>query len=276
MHRLISTVYILILFLIAAIVFADNDSLKEVLDSSRVLPENPLHSVSMEKNESLAVELLLKDLELPSKDTSLLLTNSEEKNSAQISKPASEKSQKVISSPLVIDKLLAFDPKYLFNQPEITMAKRYLKYFLLLFSLLVIVIFTIAFANYRKDRNRFLTAGRLSIMDKEVQLACDYIEQNYTNKNLSIDLICKELVTGEAFLRALFLKELGISLENFIQQVRVNRVKILLSKDVKLEAAKIVEYSGFFDEKEFQVVFLELCGMEFEKYRQSLTVLESA
>lgn len=274
MCPLINTIYILIFFLSAVIVSADNDSLKEVLDLTYARSGNP--SQSIEKNESLAVELLLNDLEFPPKDSLRLLTNSQEKNRVQSIKPVLEKSHGVISTPLALDQSRAFNLKGVFNHQRIAMAKRYLKYFLLLNGFLVIVVITIIFANYRKDRNRFLTTGRLSIMDKEVQLACDFIEQNYANKNLSIEFICSELVTGEAFLRALFLKELGISLENFIQQVRVNRVKILLSKDATAEAAKIVECTGFINDKEFQKVFLEICGVEFEKYRQSITTLESA
>jgi methylphosphotriester-DNA--protein-cysteine methyltransferase len=109
-------------------------------------------------------------------------------------------------------------------------------------------------------------------MDKEVQRACNFIEENYANQSLSIELLCKEMVTGEAFLNALFIGELGITVENFINQVRVNRVKIFLSKDLTIDIGKLVLLSGFGSLQVLQEMFLTITGIEFEVYRNSLAV----
>jgi transcriptional regulator GlxA family with amidase domain len=142
---------------------------------------------------------------------------------------------------------------------------------LVLTGSLLALFLTVLFIWLRKDTNRFLTTGRLSIMDKEVQRACDFIEENFSNPDLSIELLCSEMVTGEAFLNALFMGELGITVENFIDQVRVNRVKIFLNKDIGIDIEKLVSLTGFASGKVLQDIFLAITGIEFDAYRKSLS-----
>lgn len=145
----------------------------------------------------------------------------------------------------------------------------YFKYFIVLFISCGIVLYTVFFYRRRKDNERFLTSTRLSVMDREVQLACKYMEENYRDSDLTIESMCEELVTGPAFLEALFEKELGMSVSEFIAQVRINRAKSILNKRPGIEADETALDIGFTDKKLFQQKFREITGLTFEEYRNA-------
>lgn len=149
-----------------------------------------------------------------------------------------------------------------------------LKIFLLV-CFLVTITFTFFFYKERVDKKRFLTTTRLSIMDKEVQMACRYIEHNFSDSDLTIDTICSELVTGKAFLNALFERDLGINVESFIDQVRINRVKIFLSGDEKIYNNELALNSGYKDVDSMLLKFKKITGVELEIYRESLIKLDT-
>jgi AraC-like DNA-binding protein len=131
---------------------------------------------------------------------------------------------------------------------------------------LVVVVFAFRFIKKQDAPKRFLTTTRLSIMDKEVQLACRYIEKNYANPDLSVTLVCKSLITGEAFLEALMQRDLGISVEEFIVHVRVNRVKLLLQKNQTLSAEVLAKETGFTNAETLCATFNKITGTTLETF----------
>jgi len=112
----------------------------------------------------------------------------------------------------------------------------------------------------------FLTTTRLSVMDKEVQKTCRYIEKNFADPGLCLDSICKELVTGAAFLEALFEKELGLGVSEFIGHVRVNRARILIEKDPSTPLETAVIETGFASAEAFSICFKTITGTSFKDY----------
>jgi YesN/AraC family two-component response regulator len=129
-----------------------------------------------------------------------------------------------------------------------------------------LIIFFILVAKKRKYKTAFVTRTRLSIMDKEVQLACGYIEKNYKKQDLSTDMICKNLITGRPFLEALFKQELGVDIELFITHVRINRAIMLLEQKHETESDIAAFETGFSDAETFCMAFNEITGVKFEKY----------
>jgi two-component system response regulator YesN len=121
----------------------------------------------------------------------------------------------------------------------------------------------------KADRPAFVTTTRLSIMDKEVQTACRYIEKNYRNPQLSLETVCKALVTGQAFLDALFHQELGLNVEEFIRHVRVNRARMLIEKDTATPAEVAAQETGFPDVQSFTGAFSSIVGIPYERYRDT-------
>jgi YesN/AraC family two-component response regulator len=137
--------------------------------------------------------------------------------------------------------------------------------------LICLIICFILFAKSRKDKTAFVTRTRLSIMDKEVQLACGYIEKNYKNQDLSTDIICKNLITGRPFLEALFKQELGVDIELFINHVRINRAIMLLKQKHEIKSDIAAFETGFSNAETFCTAFNKITGVKFEKYLDART-----
>jgi YesN/AraC family two-component response regulator len=214
----------------------------------------------IEKEESLAVSSLLESID--SDDTVIKSQESTDKNTSSKEMNSTGKSS-FVGKKKLSKKHASF--KFEFS--------RYRKYLTNAFLLLIAFLFVamIAFSwTRKKDSKRFMTTGRLSIMDKEVQRACNYIEENFDKQELSVQLICNDLVTGEAFLNALFMKELGISVEEFINQVRVNRLKIMLDQDPGVSMGELSSRSGFQNEKQMLDNFSGITGTKIEDYRKSM------
>lgn len=143
------------------------------------------------------------------------------------------------------------------------------KILMLCFSV-VIIVATILFYRLKLEKNRFMTTTRLSIMDKEVQRACRYIELNFASSELNVEKLCNELVTGAAFLEALFERELGMSIDDFTDQVRINHAKIILNKDPSVSIEEVVNQIGFLESRDFSRSFQAIVGTDFAKYKESI------
>ncbi len=141
---------------------------------------------------------------------------------------------------------------------------------LILFVCLISILILIHQFRRSGKINRFMTTTRLSVMNSVVQQACRYIEKNHAKADLTVEQMCNDLVTGRAYVEALFKKELGMKVGDFIDQVRINRVKILINKDPLLSLSEIAAATGFSDEKQCLVKFQHICGVDLETYRNKL------
>jgi len=115
----------------------------------------------------------------------------------------------------------------------------------------------------RNDSRRFLTTTRLAVLDKLVQRGCRHIESNYPDPALTPETVCNSLVTGKAYLDALFMNELGINVQDFIVQVRVNAIKNRLTAPQAQPSPDINEICaecGFADRNEAERCFSAICG----------------
>jgi len=153
------------------------------------------------------------------------------------------------------------------RQPLVRAARRYAAHLFVLALSLAVIGLAVGFFMRRRDSERFLTTTRLSIVDKEVRRACNYIEKNYDNADLSVDYICDELVTGAAFLQALFAHELGMSVDDFIVQVRMNRARMALGDNPDTPPAELALMVGYGDEKLFARTFHETTGVSLDEYK---------
>ncbi len=120
-----------------------------------------------------------------------------------------------------------------------------------------------------RDRRRFLTTTRLSVMDKEVQKACRYIEQHYADPGLTAKSACEALVTGESFLEVLMERNLGMGLSDFISQVRVNGAKMILGRNPAASMESVAQEAGFADAALFAATFRKVTGVSFDSYTRT-------
>lgn len=139
-------------------------------------------------------------------------------------------------------------------------------FFVIIFSAMIVWA-TVMFYLRKRRQERFMTNTRLSLMDKEVQKVCRHVETNYADPELSLDSICRDLMTGEAFLEALFEKELGMTVPEFIDQVRVNRAKIMIEKEPDVSPEDLAGAVGFKDPTELHRVFQRLTDTTLQEYR---------
>jgi|GEM_PF-2547498 len=147
---------------------------------------------------------------------------------------------------------------------------RYMLHGIILLISLSVIALTAAFFLGKRDKERFLTTTRLSVVDKEVRRACNFIEKNFSNPGLSPENICNAMVTGRAFLEALFHRELGMSLEEFIAQVRMNRARILLTRTPDMTVDTLAESVGYTDIDDFTAAFSKITGVTLDEYRKHI------
>jgi AraC-like DNA-binding protein len=140
----------------------------------------------------------------------------------------------------------------------------------LLLTGVIVIVASSFYILSRREKKRFLTTTRLSIMDKEVQRACRHIEKNFADSSLCITTICTQLVTGEAFLQALFERELGMQVEHFITQVRINRARIILSQQGPLPAQQLSAEVGYTSDIAFLQEFYQTVEISFDEYCASI------
>jgi AraC-like DNA-binding protein len=139
---------------------------------------------------------------------------------------------------------------------------------IILFSILVIVVAVVFAAKLRRRMGgqRFLTTTRLSVMDKEVQRACRYIELHFAESDCNPKVVCEALTTGERFLEVLMERNLGIGVGEFITHVRINGARRMLEKDPAVPKETLARASGFTDIHLFEEAFLKAAGLSFNAF----------
>lgn len=95
----------------------------------------------------------------------------------------------------------------------------------------------------------------------------NYIHNNYSNPELSINAIAQDIYLTVSYLCVLFKKGTGKTINQYITEYRIEKAKQLLSnKSVKiLDVSKLVGYS---DAKYFSRVFEKTTGLKPKKYRE--------
>jgi len=101
-----------------------------------------------------------------------------------------------------------------------------------------------------------------------VRIAADYIDKNFSNGNLSVDIIADYIGLSPNYLRAIFKAARGISLSKYLIDVRMTHVKkMLLTTNIHVH--EIAEQSGFVNTKHFYVIFKQYTGLTTEMFRKS-------
>lgn len=100
---------------------------------------------------------------------------------------------------------------------------------------------------------------------KAVQSCCDYI-QLHSTEPLSIDVLAKRLGYAKYYLSALFKKETGCSVGEYIKIARIERAKVLLN-NTDLNVENIWEEVGFSSRSVFGKAFRSVVGMTPREFR---------
>ena len=98
------------------------------------------------------------------------------------------------------------------------------------------------------------------------QNARAYVEENYSDASLSVNSMAEHFEVQATYLSKLFREMEGDKLSQYIHQVRLNHVKELLMKDVKLE--DIAQQCGFGSQRTFLRIFKQYEGITPTQYKE--------
>lgn len=101
-----------------------------------------------------------------------------------------------------------------------------------------------------------------------VTKAIEYIKEHYSDKELSIETICKYLSVSSAYFSTIFKKETGKTFINYLTDYRMEQaIELLIGKDEKTYI--IAELVGYTEPNYFSYVFKKHFGMSPSKYKMS-------
>jgi two-component system response regulator YesN len=116
----------------------------------------------------------------------------------------------------------------------------------------------------RKLIRRERTDTAKLITDKAMQ----YIAENYSNQELSVDTICQTLNVSSTYFSTIFKRETGISFVNYLTKVRMEQALRLLNTTSE-KAYAIAGQVGYAEPNYFSYVFKKEYGVSPSKYRAS-------
>ena len=93
----------------------------------------------------------------------------------------------------------------------------------------------------------------------------EYINANYS-KRITLDDVAKEVYLSRSYISTVFKEEMGISLTEYIRDVRIEKSKLLLL-DNKIRIIDISGLCGFEDQSYFTKVFHKAVGVTPKKFR---------
>lgn len=99
-----------------------------------------------------------------------------------------------------------------------------------------------------------------------VTKAMEYVKESYSDKNISIETVCKNLGVSAAYFSTVFKKETGKTFISYLTDYRMEQaVELLLTTDDKTYV--IAEKVGYADPNYFSYAFKKQYGMAPSKYR---------
>ena len=101
-----------------------------------------------------------------------------------------------------------------------------------------------------------------------VRNARRYIDENYMKSNLSLNMVASAVGISHSYLSALFKKETGVNLSEYITLVRINKSKELLCCTSKL-IYEIAFEVGFQDYRYFSQIFKKCTGQTPRQFQSS-------
>jgi len=119
--------------------------------------------------------------------------------------------------------------------------------------------------NYCLYIGRVLSEQRDSFGKKQAIVAKEYIEENYSNTELTLQTICYDLSISMSYFSAIFKSYTG---ETFIEALTKKRMKksMELLKNTSMKVYEIAEKVGFSDPHYFAITFKKYTGMTPKEY----------
>ncbi len=101
---------------------------------------------------------------------------------------------------------------------------------------------------------------------RTVDKAREYIQQNYADCDLSVEMLCDHLHLSSAYFSTMFKKETGMSFTAYVTKVRMEAAAVLL-RDTEEKTYLIAEQIGYQDPNYFSYAFKRYFNTSPSKYR---------
>ena len=111
-----------------------------------------------------------------------------------------------------------------------------------------------------------ISSERVSSTKSFVDRAKEYVKENYSNKDLTIEMVCSYLAVSSAYFSTVFKKETGKTFGNYLTEVRMRKAVDMLVNDNE-KTYVIAEKTGYSDPNYFSYVFKKQFGMSPSKYK---------
>lgn len=100
-----------------------------------------------------------------------------------------------------------------------------------------------------------------------IKLALGYINEHY-NQKITLDDVAAHVFLNRSYLSQLFKKEMGVAFADYLETVRINHAKRLISNSNK-SMSEIAEYVGFSNQNYFTKVFKKVTGVSPLQYKKN-------
>ncbi|MEN6315589.1 MAG: response regulator [Clostridiaceae bacterium] len=95
----------------------------------------------------------------------------------------------------------------------------------------------------------------------------DYLDKNFSNNCISLDLVAEKVNKNPAYVSYLFKNETGKNFTEYVTELRINKAKGLLS-DVRVKLYEISAMVGYADASHFTKIFKKYTGLIPSEYRK--------
>lgn len=106
-----------------------------------------------------------------------------------------------------------------------------------------------------------------------IQDAKQFIDENLSNIDLSLQQVSDAIGLSSTYCSQLFKSEVGLGINSYITQNRINRAQVLL-RETQLMSSDIARQVGFVSASYFGQVFRKVVGMTPQEYRRSVAKIE--
>ena len=123
--------------------------------------------------------------------------------------------------------------------------------------------------NYAKAGMEAVSEAGYSSGELQAIMAMDYIKENYSNPDLSLNQICSYLSISTSRFSSIFKEATGKTFMEVLTNVRMERAKQLL-RQTSLKNYEIAERVGFSDPHYFSIAFKKMTGKTPKEYAREI------
>lgn len=125
------------------------------------------------------------------------------------------------------------------------------------------------FASFCKELSNAIAGQRESVNQKQAVLARDYIEKNYMNVNMSLNMVCAHLCMSTSYFSTIFKNATGETFIEALTRVRMEKAKKLL-ESTSMKSYEVALSVGYNDPHYFSSTFKKHMGMTPTEYSKQL------